>query len=96
MHNIIDSSAEWGSANPIDGGDYSSTTLIVPSGSEDAYKDSDWGKFKNITNGINPVNLDDNSEIKGIFDIHGRKIDSLKAGINIIVLANGNIKKVIR
>ncbi len=73
-------------------------TIYVPAGSEDAYKnDLDWGVVKNIDTAIENVALSNaDSGNKNIFDINGRKLSSLKSGINIVVNSNGKIKKIIR
>ncbi len=85
--------------NPISGSDnifanavYENATLYVPTGTEPLYqKCAPWNLFSNIAEmdftGIDEV-LDEvkgeNREVKTIYDLQGRKVDTLNKGLYII------------
>ena len=76
-------------------------TLIIPTGSLSAYQAADqWKDFffieESDVTAIRNVNDEiKNGEIIDIYDLKGRKIESLQRGINIVRMSNGTTKKII-
>lgn len=77
-------------------------TLVVPKGCLNVYKNStyDWSKFANIVEGDvtgvdSVINSSDNTPTT-IYDANGMKRQSLAKGLNIIRMANGSIRKVLK
>ena len=83
--------------------DKSLCTLKVPKGSKDAYSQADgWKDFvDNIeevdVTGIEAVTAEgvSNADITDIYDLNGRRRDTLQPGINIVKMSNGTTKKVV-
>ena len=77
--------------------DLSKATLIVPEGSEALYKSTyiwkDFGAVKTTT-GIANVTAADKATETARFDINGARLSSPKAGINIVKMSDGTVKKI--
>ena len=72
-------------------------TLIVPEGSESSYKTADtWRDFGTVktTTGIANVTAADKATETARFDINGARLSSPKAGINIVKMSDGTVKKI--
>ena len=76
-------------------------TLSVPAGSTSAYQEAaQWKEFFFIDNdvtGIEAVAAESvsNAEITDIYDLNGRRRDTLQPGINIVKMSDGTTKKVL-
>lgn len=75
-------------------------TLYVPAGSESAYAEAEgWKHFQKIipvaSTAINHASIAASQKAE-YYDISGRRISSLRQGLNIIHTSDGRIKKVIR
>ena len=84
--------------------DKSLCTLKVPKGSKDAYSQADgWKDFvDNIeevdVTGIEAVAAEgvSNVDITDIYDLNGRRRDTLQPGVNIVKMSDGTTRKVIK
>lgn len=79
---------------------YNSATLFVEKEALDLYKVADgWSKFINIkildVSSVDDNNIDEKNELYLRYDLSGRLITKPTKGINILVLKNGNVKKVL-
>ena len=77
-------------------------TLSVPAGSTSAYQEAaQWKEFFFIDNdmtGIEAVNAEGmgNADITAIYDLNGRRRDTLQPGVNIVKMSDGTTRKVIK
>ena len=83
--------------------DKSLCTLKVPKGSKDDYRQADgWKEFPNIeevdVTGIEAVTAESvsNADITDIYDLNGRRRDTLQPGVNIVKMSDGTTRKVIK
>ena len=83
--------------------DKSLCTLKVPKGSKDAYRQADgWKEFPNIeevdVTAIEAVAAESvgNADITDIYDLNGRRRDTLQPGVNIVKMSDGTTRKVIK
>ena len=84
---------------PFESSIFETATLYVPAGTKNAYElDAYWGRFNNITEytttGISSVKTDTNAPAEQIYDIDGKRRDTLHRGLNI-VRSRGKAKKAI-
>ena len=87
----------------FEGVNISLCTLKVPKGSKDAYRQADgWKEFPNIeevdVTGIEAVTAEgvSNADITDIYDLNGRRRDTLQPGVNIVKMSDGTTRKVIK
>ncbi len=83
--------------NSFTGADFYNATLIVPEETETLYSTADfWIQFGKIktTTGIANVTAADKATKTARFDIGGARLSSPKAGINIVKMSDGTVKKV--
>ena len=81
--------------------DFSNISLVVPTGSKSAYQSADtWKDFVKIsemdnieTAGIQQAKTQSN--MLGIYDIHGRQLPAMQKGLNIVKMSNGETRKVV-
>lgn len=78
---------------------YKESTLHVPVGAEDAYRNAPiWGKFTDIVGDINAVgevNVD-KAEIKAVYDLNGHPVPYVQPGkINICIMTDGTVRKIL-
>ena len=77
-------------------------TLSVPAGSTSAYQEAaQWKEFFFIDNdvtGIEAVAAEGvgNADITAIYDLNGRRRDTLQPGVNIVKMSDGTTQKVIK
>lgn len=82
----------------VDWNPYTYTTLHVPEGCVDAYRNHpEWGRFQNIVgdaNGVEATTDDADAYILDVYDINGIRIaEPLPGRINIIRWSNGKVTK---
>ena len=74
---------------------YSSATLIVPSASEEAYKNAEgWKKFSAFS-GIGDI-ISDGSDNVRYFDLQGRRVENPAEGNVYIRISNGKAEKILK
>ena len=80
---------------------YDTATLYVPKQSIDAYKTTDpWSNFVNVValeaTGIEGTPTDNAPRVDAVYDIDGRRTDSMKRGLNIVRMSDGTTRKVMK
>ena len=80
---------------------YNTATLYVPKQSIDAYKTTDpWSNFVNVValevTGIEGTPTDNAPRVDAVYDIDGRRTDSMKRGLNIVRMSDGTTRKVMK
>ena len=80
---------------------YNTATLYVPKQSIDAYKTTDpWSNFVNVValegTGIEGNPMDNAPRVDAVYDIDGRRTDSMKRGLNIVRMSDGTTRKVMK
>ena len=80
---------------------YKTATLYVPKQSIDAYKTTDpWSNFVNVValeaTGIEGTPTDNAPRVDAVYDIDGRRTDSMKRGLNIVRMSDGTTRKVMK
>ena len=80
---------------------YDTATLYVPKQSIDAYKTTDpWSNFVNVValevTGIEGHQTDNAPRVDAVYDIDGRRTDSMKRGLNIVRMSDGTTRKVMK
>ena len=80
---------------------YNTATLYVPKQSIDAYKTTDpWSNFVNVValevTGIEGKPTDNAPRVDAVYDIDGRRTDSMKRGLNIVRMSDGTTRKVMK
>ena len=80
---------------------YKTATLYVPKQSIDAYKTTDpWSNFVNVValevTGIEGHQTDNAPRVDAVYDIDGRRTDSMKRGLNIVRMSDGTTRKVMK
>ncbi len=80
---------------------YKTATLYVPKQSIDAYKTTDpWSDFVNVValedTGIEGKPTDNAPRVDAVYDIDGRRTDSMKRGLNIVRMSGGTTRKVMK
>ena len=80
---------------------YKTATLYVPKQSIDAYKTTDpWSNFVNVVAledvGIEGNPTDNAPRVDAVYDIDGRRTDSMKRGLNIVRMSDGTTRKVMK
>ena len=80
---------------------YKTATLYVPKQSIDAYKTTDpWSNFVNVValegTGIEGNPMDNAPRVDAVYDIDGRRTDSMKRGLNIVRMSDGTTRKVMK
>ena len=80
---------------------YNTATLYVPKQSIDAYKTTDpWSSFVNVVAledaGIEGNPTDNAPRVDAVYDIDGRRTDSMKRGLNIVRMSDGTTRKVMK
>ncbi len=83
-------------SNPFSSLDKSQCTLIVPEGSETAYKESDlWSEFNiNTATGISDTGTaKDKRKVVGMYDAQGRKVSNDSKGLIIFKYDDGTAEK---
>ena len=80
---------------------YDTATLYVPKQSIDAYKTTDpWSNFVNVValedTGIEGKPTDNAPRVDAVYDIDGRRTDSMKRGLNIVRMSDGTTRKVMK
>ena len=80
---------------------YETATLYVPKQSIDAYKTTDpWSNFVNVValedTGIEGKPMDNAPRADAVYDIDGRRTDSMKRGLNIVRMSDGTTRKVMK
>ena len=80
---------------------YDTATLYVPKQSIDAYKTTDpWSSFVNVVAledaGIEGNPTDNAPRVDAVYDIDGRRTDSMKRGLNIVRMSDGTTRKVMK
>ena len=84
--------------------DKSLCTLKVPKGSKDAYSQADgWKDFANNIEEVDVTGIEavaaegvSNVDITDIYDLNGRRRDTLQPGVNIVKMSDGTTRKVIK
>ena len=82
----------------FNGVDVTKVSLVVPTGCEGAYKKADvWKDFGKIVDpaGVEGVTVDDNAVEVERYDINGVKLSAPQAGVNIVKMSDGSVKKVV-
>jgi len=79
------------------GVDKEKCNILVPAGSEEAYRTADpWRDFYNIIDIETAVNsLAEDKHTGTIYDLNGRKLPERQKGLNIIRMNDGTMKKVL-
>ena len=80
---------------------YNTATLYVPKQSIDAYKTTaPWSYFVNVVAledaGIEGSPMDNAPRVDAVYDIDGRRTDSMKRGLNIVRMSDGTTRKVMK
>ncbi|MCI6309052.1 MAG: leucine-rich repeat domain-containing protein [Prevotella sp.] len=80
---------------------FDTATLYVPKQSIDAYKTTDpWSNFVNVValedTGIEGNPTDNAPRVDAVYDIDGRRTDSMKRGLNIVRMSDGTTRKVMK
>ena len=80
---------------------FDTATLYVPKQSIDAYKTTDpWSDFVNVValedTGIEGNPTDNAPRVDAVYDIDGRRTDSMKRGLNIVRMSDGTTRKVMK
>ena len=80
---------------------FDTATLYVPKQSIDAYKTTDpWSDFVNVValedTGIEGNPTDNAPRVDAVYDIDGRRTDSMKRGLNIVRMSGGTTRKVMK
>ena len=80
---------------------FDTATLYVPKQSIDAYKTTDpWSSFVNVValedTGIEGKPTDNAPRVDAVYDIDGRRTDSMKRGLNIVRMSDGTTRKVMK
>ena len=80
---------------------FDTATLYVPKQSIDAYKTTDpWSNFVNVValedTGIEGKPTDNAPRVDAVYDIDGRRTDSMKRGLNIVRMSDGTTRKVMK
>ena len=80
---------------------YKTATLYVPKQSIDAYKTTDpWSNFANVValedTSIEGNPMDNAPRVDAVYDIDGRRTDSMKRGLNIVRMSDGTTRKVMK
>ena len=80
---------------------FDTATLYVPKQSIDAYKTTDpWSNFVNVValeaTGIEGTPTDNAPRVDAVYDIDGRRTDSMKRGLNIVRMSDGTTRKVMK
>ena len=80
---------------------FDTATLYVPKQSIDAYKTTDpWSDFVNVValedTGIEGKPTDNAPRVDAVYDIDGRRTDSMKRGLNIVRMSGGTTRKVMK
>ena len=80
---------------------FDTATLYVPKQSIDAYKTTDpWSNFVNVVAledaGIEGNPTDNAPRVDAVYDIDGRRTDSMKRGLNIVRMSDGTTRKVMK
>ena len=80
---------------------FDTATLYVPKQSIDAYKTTDpWSDFVNVVAledaGIEGNPTDNAPRVDAVYDIDGRRTDSMKRGLNIVRMSDGTTRKVMK
>ena len=80
---------------------FDTATLYVPKQSIDAYKTTDpWSDFVNVValedTGIEGKPTDNAPRVDAVYDIDGRRSDSMKRGLNIVRMSDGTTRKVMK
>ena len=80
---------------------YKKATLYVPKQSIDAYKTTyPWSNFVNVValedTGIEGKPMDNAPRADAVYDIDGRRTDSMKRGLNIVRMSDGTTRKVMK
>ena len=80
---------------------YKTATLYVPKQSIDAYKTTDpWSNFVHVValedTGIEGKPTDNAPRVDAVYDIDGRRTDSMKRGLNIVRMSDGTTRKVMK
>ena len=80
---------------------YDTATLYVPKQSIDAYKTTaPWSNFVNVValevTGIEGKPTDNAPRVDAVYDIDGRRTDSMKRGLNIVRMSDGTTRKVMK
>ena len=80
---------------------FDTATLYVPKQSIDAYKTTDpWSDFVNVValedTGIEGKPTDNAPRVDAVYDIDGRRTDSMKRGLNIVRMSDGTTRKVMK
>ena len=84
--------------NVFDAAVYENATLIVPEERVEQYQATDgWNHFQTIMDpetalGISMPNT--NTKVTNVYLLDGRRIDKVRAGVNIIKMSDGSVKKV--
>ena len=80
---------------------FDTATLYVPKQSIDAYKTTDpWSNFVHVValedTGIEGKPTDNAPRVDAVYDIDGRRTDSMKRGLNIVRMSDGTTRKVMK
>ena len=80
---------------------FDTATLYVPKQSIDAYKTTDpWSNFVHVValedTGIEGKPTDNAPRVDAVYDIDGRRTDSMKRGLNIERMSDGTTRKVMK
>ena len=80
---------------------FDTATLYVPKQSIDAYKTTaPWSNFVNVValevTGIEGTPTDNAPRVDAVYDIDGRRTDSMKRGLNIVRMSDGTTRKVMK
>ena len=80
---------------------FDTATLYVPKQSIDAYKTTaPWSNFVNVValeaTGIEGNPTDNAPRVDAVYDIDGRRTDSMKRGLNIVRMSDGTTRKVMK
>ena len=80
---------------------FDTATLYVPKQSIDAYRTTDpWSNFVNVValedTGIEGKPTDNAPRVDAVYDIDGRRTDSMKRGLNIVRMSDGTTRKVMK
>ena len=80
---------------------FDTATLYVPKQSIDAYKTTaPWRYFVNVValevTGIEGHQTDNAPRVDAVYDIDGRRTDSMKRGLNIVRMSDGTTRKVMK